>query len=1663
MLSRSKKIVILLKINIKQDIRSWIYFVLELAIIIAGFFIILLLNYNHVFGGSETQYEAENWNNTIVNENSMEIKDISDLQKIMNGSLQNIFYYPIQETTTTIMQNVSTSLSLADDPQGFESEIQMTYNFNKNSTLAAVIFHEYTSNSLSITLRFPAPFRTLKNTNGNCWSRQCFWSSTQNMDNMGFENLYAKEGFLQLQHSIFKAWLKFYDKGAEVQLPSISFNSFQSNSENTSGSQGNASNFIWTFYYFIYFVPFLNLVWKVAKEAENGIQGHNYVYGISYMDYWFGHFLVAFVHFMIINLLILGFLMIEQSYIGAYIGQYCGSLLLFLIFHSSSLLLNAFVLATLLGKNTKSALLFATSLWLASYVIFSIKLGNSEAIDFQIVLYFLIFPNNFFPFGLQYLEEHMKEKEEDSYKFWLLLLVQMCAFVFYCCCLQFLKPRCRGCPEESKGHLQENTNNKQEFLNETTSSFFTYAHKDNNWKTFEYGPLEGHLLMLQNVSTFQNNFRSSNPSLQNISMRIFENEISVILGPNGSGKSAFISLLAGRLKYEGSIFYNHNKEISKNWSDYSTNIDVSTDHNSLYDHLTVSEQLKFVLLLKHKETDGDDALQRELNKWLLVLKPLLNHSEQIIRTLNFDQKKLVELCCILSGNTKVILLDEPTNHLELENRHMYWNILRQERKTRAIIMTTSSIDEANEIADRIGILNSGKLMAWCTPYYLRNNLSKGIYLVLLLIPETPIEPITKLLEKYISSIAIHVQFHDRIIYTLPLHKRSQFQRILMDLEKESSSLGISSMYMTGNDMNDAFMELTGAPRQSHPNKTVMSLDQSKPYPVKEPAAIADPQDRKIAMWRALLYKKLLYQSADMIPVFVIFLALLLIAAIPKMFNNFNSLERLEIGLMPNTNLDVLLRNWENCNYLEIAEIKDMGCIKFHWKPKKWLINNLKCGNEEYRKTLFTNFENRNKIGAVEKVNASSLKLWTNKQFFHAPLLVLNLAQNVMLRNLYPNEIPKVVRITSEPIWEPMRQKIAFNRNNNPHSPIIWGIILPLTISSFSVMLINERRTKMLTLQRLAGMTDVHFWLSNFVWEYAIYEMITLLYLLATNIYITDGPQGEAILVQFNLLSLYGLASLAMCYALFPCIADNEFQGFLKIFLIQIVMGVCGYLLFYWDHVDSETFWYYLFMFSPSFAILVGMGNLETESKVRQFCHDTCSRTKGCQSEENGCSFVLQCCNKSFFEWSFPGILPSVVFMSLTFLILFTILISISLYQKKKKYSPPNNIRQLKSMCYPYDDDRVIAEKVRISQMSIEDCRQYAVLVDQLEYGIPQERSHVVKVISFTLQRSDCLGIYGASKSGKTHLVRQLIGEEGFSFGEVYICGREMKKFNQKALASIGYSPQQNNATDAYFEGATPRQIFSFFFMLQTGDAETKFIENIKELSVTFSLRRYMNIRLSELPLHIKRRISFAIALIVNNQVLIFDEPTKGLDSRERQFLWTLMKRRMRENGNTIIFTSQESVELETLADFIIVINKGEMLALGSPQLLRQKYTRGFYMEIKLKMDGTTLQEIEENLQKDMENLQRFISFLHTESELIKRNGNAFKYYLPIVNVSYSYLFGTMEKNRERLNILDYMISQGSLATVLDNLNRSRKERRPYNRIEETGDISNNTITSSNRN
>ena len=100
-----------------------------------------------------------------------------------------------------------------------------------------------------------------------------------------------------------------------------------------------------------------------------------------------------------------------------------------------------------------------------------------------------------------------------------------------------------------------------------------------------------------------------------------------------------------------------------------------------------------------------------------------------ISDLTFDEKRILTLCCALCGDTKIVLMDDPTLKLTYYNQLLFWDILRQEKYHRSIILLTSSTDEAHTTADRIALFCSGVLKAYGSVFFLKVKYGHGYELV----------------------------------------------------------------------------------------------------------------------------------------------------------------------------------------------------------------------------------------------------------------------------------------------------------------------------------------------------------------------------------------------------------------------------------------------------------------------------------------------------------------------------------------------------------------------------------------------------------------------------------------------------------------------------------------------------------------------------------------------------------------------------------------------------------------------------------------------------------------------------------------------------------------------------------------------------------------------
>jgi len=210
------------------------------------------------------------------------------------------------------------------------------------------------------------------------------------------------------------------------------------------------------------------------------------------------------------------------------------------------------------------------------------------------------------------------------------------------------------------------------------------------------------------------------------------------------------------------------------------------------------------------------------------------------------------------------------------------------------------------------------------------------------------------------------------------------------------------------------------------------------------------------------------------------------------------------------------------------------------------------------------------------------------------------------------------------------------------------------------------------------------------------------------------------------------------------------------------------------------------------------------------------------------------------------------------------------------------------------------------------------------------KNEVLKGVNFSVQRGTMLALLGPNGAGKTTTVRILSTLLKADAGSVTIEGYDALTEQQKVRSVIGLTGQ-SAAVDEMLTGRENLTMMGRLYRLTKQSA----IVRAEELLRDFDLVDAADRPLKTYSGGMRRRLDLAVSLIATPPVIFLDEPTTGLDPRSRQAMWAIIKQLL-AGGTTILLTTQYLEEADQLADNIVVIDGGKVIAEGSAQELKAK-------------------------------------------------------------------------------------------------------------------------------
>jgi lipooligosaccharide transport system ATP-binding protein len=220
-------------------------------------------------------------------------------------------------------------------------------------------------------------------------------------------------------------------------------------------------------------------------------------------------------------------------------------------------------------------------------------------------------------------------------------------------------------------------------------------------------------------------------------------------------------------------------------------------------------------------------------------------------------------------------------------------------------------------------------------------------------------------------------------------------------------------------------------------------------------------------------------------------------------------------------------------------------------------------------------------------------------------------------------------------------------------------------------------------------------------------------------------------------------------------------------------------------------------------------------------------------------------------------------------------------------------------------------------------------------------------IDFDVQPGEAFGFLGPNGAGKSSTMRMIGAVSPVSSGELRILGLDPATQGSKIRARLGVVPQEDNL-DAELTVRQNLLTYARYFGISRSVAK----ERATELLDFVQLTERADDRVDPLSGGMKRRLTIARALVNEPDVLLLDEPTTGLDPQARHVVWERLYR-LKQRGVTLVLTTHYMDEAEQLCDRLVVMDKGRIVAEGSPRALIDQHCSREVVELRFGVDDDT--------------------------------------------------------------------------------------------------------------
>lgn len=969
--------------------------------------------------------------------------------------------------------------------------------------------------------------------------------------------------------------------------------------------------------------------------------------------------------------------------------------------------------------------------------------------------------------------------------------------------------------------------------------------------------------------------KSNFTAVDNLSLSIASNQIYSLLGANGSGKTTTLEMIAGIQKStSGSIAFKP-----------GTRLGICPQKNVLWENLTVAEHIRI-----WSEIKGVPVRHLPRITDLFIEKcGLVGKESTFSQNLSGGQQRKLQLAVMFTGGTNVCCIDEVSSGVDPHSRRLIWDILMMFKRTHTIILTTHFLDEADILSDHIAVLSKGVLQAQGSPMQLKESFGEG-YRVFIDRAGTGQE------ESYSFPNAQAV---------IPY---------ISELEQNNISYRVA-----GPELEDAFLKLA---RKDHDG---ISLEEIETKLVKQdsPSGSSVVQSKQIGFFvqlQAMILKRLIILMRSPFADIAYLLLPIIVGAACHSFLQHNeptlvcnALSRYSDQTYTHPqNIDF---NMPITSGLSTSDLKSFLTAQSSFQNiTSNITNGIHYVNsfDNFYNYIKSNFSSV-KPGGLSLDNGYTLAYQADSSDTSHSVFYASFMMN-MLSNVLNNRTQTIV--TS---YSPFQNSWVVSTSKDLQFSIFFSLGMGIGPAFASLYPTFERLSKVRAMQYSNGLRVLPLWTA-----YILYYLVIMLILC-------DICLG---IMASGLNTIYAAGHMYLCFLLFlisatltSFIISLFVKSQLAAFATAAAYQAVGVLLYLMAFLSLQAFGDPTTLNSTLRVVYFAIASVSPiQSLLRSIFLSMNLFSVFCDDDNN----IYPPAH--LFAYGGP-----IMMLFLQCIVLFGILIW------WESGSPLRDTwRRLKAFVswrknWMQFEDQEMGEFQAIPEEVLQEKNEIETNLERYADGLALKNvrreysgKFVVDGVSFGVQRGECFALLGPNGAGKTTTFNMIRGEVTPTDGDIFVNGIPVVRNRALARTKLGVCPQ----FDA-MDKMTVVEVLRFYARLRgIQGSKITIHRHIEELIVAVDLVRFRTRIAHKLSGGNKRKLSLAVALIGNPDVLLLDEPSTGMDAFAKRIMWRTLSKAA--PGRSIVLTTHSMEEADALANRAGILAR-KMLAIGSVETLRAKY------------------------------------------------------------------------------------------------------------------------------